>query len=48
MFVSVQHPAENSETLETATTLWPDFTPGGVPRPAVVAIQRADGGEVAA
>ena len=48
LFVSVQHPAENSETLETATTLWPDFTPGGVPRPAVVAIQRADGGEVAA
>ncbi len=48
LFVSVQHPAEDSDTLETATTLWPDFAPGGVPRPAVVAIQRAGGGEVAA
>ena len=48
LFVSVQHPAENSDTLATATTLWPDFAEGGVPRPAVVAIQRLDGGEVAA
>ncbi len=48
LFVSVQHPAENSDTLATATTLWPDFAEGGVPRPAVVAIQRVDGGEVAA
>lgn len=48
LFVSVQHPAEDSDTLETATTLWPDFREGGVPRPAVVAIQRTDGGEVAA
>ena len=48
LFVSVQHPAEDSDTLATATTLWPDFAEGGVPRPAVVAIQRVDGGEVAA
>jgi uncharacterized protein len=48
LFVSVQHPAEDSDTLATATTLWPDFQAGGVPRPAVVAIQRVDGGEVAA
>jgi secreted PhoX family phosphatase len=47
LFVSVQHPAEDSDTLVTATTLWPDFKEGGVPRPAVVAIQRVDGGEVA-
>jgi uncharacterized protein len=48
LFVSVQHPAEDSETLATASTRWPDFAEGGVPRPAVVAIQRQDGGEVAA
>lgn len=48
LFVGVQHPAEESGTLAAATTLWPDFVRGGVPRPAVVAIQRADGGEVAA
>jgi hypothetical protein len=48
LFVSVQHPAEDSDTLATASTLWPDFAEGGVPRPAVVAIQRVDGGEVAA
>ena len=47
LFVSVQHPAEDSESLETVSTLWPDFKEGGLPRPAVVAIQRADGGEVA-
>ena len=45
LFVSVQHPAEDSDTLATASTLWPDF--GVVPRPAVVAIQRLDGAEVA-
>ncbi len=48
LFVSVQHPAEDSDTLATASTLWPDFAEGGLPRPAVVAIQRLDGGEVAA
>ncbi len=47
LFVSVQHPAEDSESLAEVTTLWPDFRPGGLPRPAVVAIQRMDGGEVA-
>ena len=43
MFVSVQHPGEDLETLEQATTLWPDFVAGQAPRPAVVAITRADG-----
>ena len=47
LFVSVQHPAENAETLDKAETLWPDFAAGGLPRPAVVAIQRIDGLEVA-
>jgi len=48
LFVSVQHPAEDSDILANATTRWPDFKGDNVPRPAVVAIQRADGGEVAA
>ena len=48
LFVSVQHPAEDSETLAAATTRWPDFNDTMPPRPAVVAIQRMDGGEVAA
>ncbi len=47
LFVSVQHPAEDSATLEVATTRWPDFTGTNLPRPAVVAITRQDGMEVA-
>ncbi|MDP9138170.1 MAG: PhoX family phosphatase, partial [Pseudomonadota bacterium] len=46
MFVSVQHPAEDSETIEKLTTRWPDFQDGMPPRPAVVAIRREDGGEI--
>ncbi|MFO1068443.1 MAG: PhoX family phosphatase [Geminicoccaceae bacterium] len=46
LFVSVQHPAENAETLDKVETLWPDFRDGMPPRPAVVAIRRADGGSV--
>lgn len=47
LFVSVQHPAEDAETLDKATTLWPDFK-GKLPRPAVVAIRKVDGGAVGA
>jgi secreted PhoX family phosphatase len=47
LFVSVQHPGEDSETTASLTTRWPDFKEGGLPRPAVVAIQRVDGLEVA-
>ena len=47
LFVSVQHPAEDSATLEELTTRWPDFTGTNLPRPAVVAITRQDGMEVA-
>jgi hypothetical protein len=47
LFVSVQHPAEDSETLEVASTRWPDFKGNSIPRPAVVAISRQDGMEVA-
>ncbi|PYB73295.1 PhoX family protein [Rhizobium wuzhouense] len=45
LFVSVQHPAEDAETLDKATTLWPDFN-GKLPRPSVVAIRRQDGAAV--
>ncbi len=47
LFLSVQHPGEDSETTADLTTRWPDFRDGGLPRPAVVAIQRVDGLEVA-
>lgn len=46
LFVSVQHPAEDSETIEKLSTRWPDFKDGMPPRPAVVAIMREDGGEI--
>ena len=48
LFVSVQHPAEDAETLDKVQTRWPDFKGNNIPRPAVVAIQRADGHEVGA
>ncbi|MCX7301233.1 MAG: PhoX family phosphatase [Rhodobacterales bacterium] len=47
LFVSVQHPAENADTVATVGTRWPDFRGDNLPRPAVVAITRIDGGEVA-
>jgi secreted PhoX family phosphatase len=45
LFVSIQHPGENSETLEKLTSHWPD---GGdsLPRPTVLAITKDDGGEI--
>jgi secreted PhoX family phosphatase len=46
LFVSVQHPAEDSETLEKPTTRWPDFADNLPPRPAVVAITHKDGLEI--
>ncbi len=48
MFVSVQHPAEDSKSIDELTTLWPDFKPGQTARPAVVAITRVDGKPVGA
>ncbi len=43
LFVSVQHPAEDSETLDKATTRWPDFADNLPPRPSVVAITHKEG-----
>ncbi len=37
MFLSIQHPGENSQTLKDLTSRWPDFAED-IPRPAVVAI----------
>ncbi|WP_429232411.1 alkaline phosphatase PhoX [Inquilinus ginsengisoli] len=46
MFLSVQHPGEDSETLEAVTTRWPDFRDGVPPRPSVIVIRRTDGGPI--
>lgn len=46
MFVSVQHPAEGSETIEALSTRWPDFDDKVPPRPSVVVITREDGGPI--
>ena len=48
LFVSVQHPGEDSESLSTLSTRWPDFGADSLPRPTVVAIQREDGREIGA
>ena len=37
LFISVQHPGENSLTLENPTSRWPNFG-NDIPRPAVIAI----------
>ncbi|MCA3554657.1 PhoX family phosphatase [Aestuariivirga sp.] len=46
LFLSVQHPGEDSENVSKLSTTWPDFAPNGLPRPSVVAITRIDGGEI--
>ena len=48
LFLSVQHPSEDAETLDKAQSLWPDFKDGQPPRPSVVAIRRKDGQPVGA
>jgi secreted PhoX family phosphatase len=48
LFVSVQQPAEDAETLDKVETRWRDFKGNNIPRPAVVAIQRTDAKEVGA
>lgn len=46
LFLAIQHPAEDFETIEKLTTLWPDFRDGMPARPSVVVITREDGGEI--
>jgi len=46
LFLSVQHPGEDSETLNAVTTRWPDFRDGMPPRPSVIVIRRTDGGPI--
>ena len=48
LFVSVQHPGENSETLAELTTRWPTMDPAMPPMPAVVVVTRQGGGEIGA
>jgi hypothetical protein len=46
MFVSVQHPAEGSDTLAEPTTRWPDFIDAMPPRPSLVVFTKDDGGVI--
>jgi secreted PhoX family phosphatase len=45
LFISVQHPGEGS-TFDKPSTRWPDFRPDLPPRGSVIAVTKADGGEI--
>jgi uncharacterized protein len=45
LFISVQHPGEGS-TFDKPSTRWPDFRNDLPPRSAVIAVTKADGGEI--
>ena len=46
LFLSIQHPAEDSENSGLLTTRWPDFDDGMPPRPSVMVITRDDDGVI--
>lgn len=46
LFLSVQHPGQNLQGYEDASTRWPDMRLDMPPRPSVVAVRREDGGVV--
>ncbi len=46
LFVSVQHPSEESTSLANVVTTWPNRKPGEPPRPSLIAITRDDEGPV--
>ena len=47
LFLGIQHPgSEKGSTYDKPSTRWPDFSPNLPPRAAVVAITKADGGEI--
>ena len=46
LFLSVQHPGQDSASYANPKTRWPDFRPDLPPRPSVVAIVKKDGGVI--
>lgn len=53
LFISIQHPGElrlgdgeDATSIADAGTNWPDYVPGGPPRPSLVVLSREDGAVV--
>jgi secreted PhoX family phosphatase len=47
LFLAIQHPGEaRGSNYENPSTRWPDFRDDWPPRPAVIAVEKIDGGEI--